>query len=61
MAVEVRMVEPTAVSSENELDANVVDRVIGSSTLDTVNTRFSVALLMPSLAVKMRVYEVTVS
>ena len=61
MAVEVRMVEPTAVSSENELDANVVDRVTGSSTLDTLNTRFSVALLMPSLAVKMRVYEVTVS
>ena len=61
MAVEVRMVEPTAVFSENELDANVVDRVIGSSTLDTVNTRFSVAVLMPSLAVKMRVYEVTVS
>ena len=61
MAVEVRIVEPTAVSSENELDANVVDRVIGSSTLDTLNTRFSVALLMPSLAVKMREYEETVS
>ena len=52
---------PADISSANELDANVVDRVTASSTLVTEKIRFVVSVLVPSLALKTRLYEVRVS
>ena len=55
------MTLPAEISSAKELDANVVERVTASSTLVTEKTRLLVSVLVPSLALKTRLYEVRVS
>ena len=53
-AVEVAIVVPVEMSSANELDAKVVDRVGVSFTLFTVNAMFLLVSFVPSETVKVR-------